>query len=96
MKLKFCIPALAMLAPAFAAQAHDFDAGKKKIVVICPEGSTPRMTDVANAVDHSDYQATPRARREMLTRARQACVSGSKGVTFVPPSEQPYRAVAAN
>ena len=96
MKIHFCIPALAMLATAFAAQAHELEPVAKKIVVICQEGRTPQTIDVANAIYHSDYSATPSARREMLTRANHACASGWKGVTFVPPADQRYGMAAAN
>ncbi|HEY2396607.1 MAG TPA: hypothetical protein VGH81_11600 [Rudaea sp.] len=90
---RLCIAALVMLAGAFSAQAHEFDAGGK-IIVSCRVERTPYMADVAHAVERSHYWATPNARREMLARARQACASGSTAVTFVPPPDQRYGAVA--
>jgi hypothetical protein len=89
------IAALAMLAGASFAQAHEYDPGGK-IIVSCKEGWTPYMADVAHAVERSHYWATPSARKEMLTLAREACGSGSKMVAFVPPSDQRYGMVTGN
>jgi hypothetical protein len=80
-----CIAAVAMLAGAISAQAHELDSGEK-IVMNCRAGWTPYMQDVEYAVNHSSYSATLGARWKMLTLARQACASGSKRIAFVPPS----------
>jgi hypothetical protein len=85
--------ALALLATAFSAHAHQFDPGGK-IVVTCQVGSTARMADVAHAVDDSHYWAPQNVRREMLTLARLSCASGATAVTFVPPRDQRYGAAA--
>ena len=85
--LQICIGALAVLTGGISAQAHQYGPGAK-ITVFCQQGWTPHMADVARAVDHSDYSATPGARKEMLALARQACASGSKRVAFVPPRDQ--------
>jgi hypothetical protein len=90
---RICIAALAMLAGAFSAQAHEYDPGGK-IIVSCREGWTPHMADVSYAVERSHYWATPSARKEMLSLASQACASGSTGVTFVPPPDQRYGTVS--
>jgi len=87
------IAALAILAGAISAQAHEYDPGGK-IVVSCKEGWAPYMADVAHAVERSHYWATPGARKEMLTISREACASGAKRVAFVPPADQRYGAVA--
>jgi len=92
---RMCTAAQAMLAGAVSAQAHEYDPGGK-IVVSCREGSTPYMADIAHAVEHSHYWATPSARKEMLTISREACASGSKMVAFVPPSDQRYGAMTKN
>jgi hypothetical protein len=86
------IAALAILAGAISAQAHEYDPGGK-IVVSCKEGWAPYMADVAHAVERSHYWATPGARKEMLTISREACASGAKRVAFVPPADQRYGAV---
>ena len=88
-----CMTALALLATAFSAHAHQFDPGGK-IVVICQAGSMARMADVARAVEDSHYWAPRNARQEMLTLARQSCASGATTVTFVPPQDQRYRTAA--
>jgi len=90
---RMCIAALAMLAGAISAQAHEYDPGGK-IVVSCKEGWTPYMANVAHAVERSHYWATPSARKEMLTISREACAAGSKMVAFVPPADQRYGAAA--
>lgn len=87
------VTALALLASAFSAQAHQFDPGGK-IVVTCQAESRARMADVARAVEDSHYWAPQNVRREMLTLARQSCASGSSTVTFVPPQDQRYGAAA--
>ena len=79
--------ALTMLAAASSAQSSAL-ASSEKIIVNCRAGWTPYMADVASAVERSRYFATPNARREMLTLARQACASGSTKVAFVPPQDQ--------
>jgi hypothetical protein len=87
------VAALAMLAGAVSAQAHEYDPGGK-IVVSCKDGWIPYMGDIARAVERSHYWATPSARKEMLTISREACAAGSKTVAFVPPADQRYGAVA--
>ena len=76
-----------MLAGAISAQAHELDS-PEKIVMNCRSGWTPYMADVAYAVEHSGYWATPSARKEMLTLARQACASGSTKIAFAPPADR--------
>jgi hypothetical protein len=90
---RMCIAAVAMLAGAVSAQAHEYDPGGK-IVVSCKEGLTPYMGDIAHAIERSHYWATPTARKEMLTISREACAAGSKTVAFVPPADQRYGDVA--
>jgi len=81
------IAALALLASAFSTQAHDINPGGK-IIVACQAGRTPRLADIAHAVERSNYWATHGARREMLTLARQSCASGLAAVNFVPSPDQ--------
>ncbi|HET7778745.1 MAG TPA: hypothetical protein VFL07_09345 [Rudaea sp.] len=84
---QICIGALAMLTGAISAQAHQH-VPDAKITMLCQQGWTPHMTDVARAVERSHFSATPGARKEMLTLTREACASGSKGVAFVPPQDR--------
>jgi hypothetical protein len=78
--------ALAALAGATAAQAHEVDPGGK-IEVACTSDSV-RMAAITNAVDGSHYWAPQTARRRMLSLAQQACAKGATAVTFVPPADQ--------
>ena len=87
-----CMTALALLIAASSAQAHQFDPGGQ-IVVTC-RADTVRMADIARAVEDSHYWAPRDARMGMLALARQSCASGSTNVTFVPPRDQRYSALA--
>ena len=60
----------------------------RKIVLKCPPDRQPMMWDVQRAIESSDYFASPTARREMLARAREACMNRpSSTLTFMPPVE---------
>jgi hypothetical protein len=87
-----CIAALAMLAGAVSAQAHEYDPGGK-IVVSCKEGSTPYMADIAHAVERSHYWATPTRARKCHDFARGLCI-GTEDGRFQPPADQRYGAGA--
>jgi hypothetical protein len=75
--------ALAAMASATCATAHEVDPGGK-IKVTCPSDNV-RMAAINRAVAGSTYRATHPARRKMLSLAQQACARGVTVVTFVPP-----------
>ncbi len=80
------VSALAALASAVSAPAHQIDPGGK-IEVACAS-DTARMSAISSAVEKSHYWAPQTARRRMLSIARQACAGGATVVTFVPPADQ--------
>jgi hypothetical protein len=87
MKAQYLVAiALAAMASAISAPAHQSDPGGK-IEVACAS-DTVRMAAISSAVESSHYWAPQSARRQMLSLARQACARGATIVTFVPPADQ--------
>jgi hypothetical protein len=80
------VTALAAMASAISAPAHQIDPGGK-IEVACAS-DTVRMAAISSAVEKSHYWAPQTARRQMLSIARQACARGATVVSFVPPADQ--------
>lgn len=78
--------ALAALAGATSAPAHEIDPGGK-IKVNCPSDNV-RMADINRGVQSSRYRATHSARHQMLSLAQQACARGATVVKFVPPADE--------
>jgi hypothetical protein len=90
--MKRLLVALATLACAAFAQAHEYDPGGR-IVVTCAADHAPRMSEIARAVEDSHYWAAQGARREMLDIARQECAEdATRRVVFVPEPDQRYGA----
>jgi hypothetical protein len=78
--------ATAAFAQAGAAIPGAEGTPKQGIVLACSKAHPPIMTDVARAIDASDYWAPRDVRREMLVLARDACATKPGAVlTFVPP-----------
>lgn len=90
--MKRLLVTVATLCSAAFAQAHDYDPGGR-IVVACAADHSPRMSEIASAVDNSHYWAAQGARREMLDIARQECAGdATRRVVFVPEPDQRYGA----
>ena len=69
----------------------------RKIVITCSPTHRTRMAEVVQAIEFSDYEASPRVRREILALARERCASQPTSVlTFAPPANQRDREVAAD
>jgi hypothetical protein len=86
--------AVLSLGGVLSAGAHEYDPGDR-IVLTCPATHAPRMAEVARAIKKSNYSwAAPRARREMLGMAREACASGTPSVAFVPQRDEHHAPTA--
>jgi len=76
--------ALALLGCSLCINARDLP--DQKIVLACSSTNLPQMVDIDHAIKISDYWAPQSVRRQMLARAREACMNRPTAVlTFVPP-----------
>jgi hypothetical protein len=75
--------ALVLLGSTLSTQA--LDKPDRKIVITCSDTHRPMMAEVVQAIEFSDYEASPKVRREILALARERCASQPTSVlTFVP------------
>jgi hypothetical protein len=77
--------AFASIAGAPCAQALEPQPAVQ-IQLVCPDRS-PRMSDIALAVNSGRYQATQAERNRMLERARSVCAAGLSVVSLIPPDD---------
>jgi hypothetical protein len=76
--------ALALMGGTLSASA--LEKPDRKIVLTCSATHRPMMAEVVQAIEFSDYTASPSVRREILALARERCASQPSAVlTFVPP-----------
>jgi hypothetical protein len=85
--------AIALLGCTLSAYA--LEKPDRKIVITCSTTHRLMMAEVVQAIEFSDYEASPKVRREILALARERCASQPTSVlTFVPRADQSDRATA--